>query len=292
MSWQDRGHYQRPGDFDGGSGIGMGFPRPTPMVKYLLIINIAVFVVTALQGAGLNGAYFFPGSKTIGSFLALSYLGPETILKPWKLITYQFVHGNVTHILFNMLGVYFFGPPLERYWGSKRFLFFYLLCGVVGGLAFLGLSNLLDNYAPIVGASGAVLGLLTACAILFPQMIIILLIFPVPIRFAAILLTGLYGLNVLFSRSLSDACHLAGMVTAFVYIKALPFFQDLQRKNDSVRRERMVQQEEEDKRKVDEILTKVHREGIQSLSGHEKKVLRDATERQKQREKDQKHSPF
>lgn len=265
--------------------MGMGFAPPTPMVKYLLIANIAMFVITALGGAGRIPGYYHPGMNTIGSFLALSYQGADTLLMPWKLITYQFLHGNVMHILFNMLGLYFFGPPLERYWGSKQFTFFYLLCGVVGGLAYLVLSVLLGNISPIIGASGAVLGLLTACAILFPQMIIILLIFPVPIRFAAILLAGIYSLNVLSTRDLADACHLAGMVTAFVYIKGMPIWQEARRKNDYVRREKLMQQERDDKRKVDQILEKVHQHGIQSLTWHEKRVLRDATERQKERDR-------
>lgn len=270
----------------------MGFAKPTQMVKYLLIANIAMFVITALGGAGRISGYYFSGANTIGSFLALSYVGPETLFMPWKLITYQFLHGDVMHILFNMLGVYFFGPPLERYWGSKRFIFFYLLCGVVGGLAYLALSVLFGNFSPIIGASGAVLGLLTACAILFPQMIIILLVFPVPIRFAAILLASIYGLNVLSTRDLADACHLAGMVTAFAYIKASPIWQDFRRKSEQDRRERLIQQEDDDKRRVDQILEKVHQHGIQSLTWHEKKVLRDATERQKQRDLNQKHSKF
>jgi hypothetical protein len=159
-------------------------------------------------------------------------------------------------------------------------------------LAFIALSTIFHDPTPIIGASGAVLGLAAACAILFPQMIIILVVFPLPIRIATILLAAIYGLNVLAQHDLADACHLAGMLAAFVYIKALPFFQNLQKKTDYVRRERMVQQEEDDKRKVDEILTKVHQQGIQSLTWHEKKVLRDATERQKQRDNDQKHSHF
>jgi membrane associated rhomboid family serine protease len=284
MSWQDRGHYQRQDDF-GGGGMGMGFAPPTPMVKFLLIANIVMFVITSITGAGKHDGYYFPGSGTIGSFLALSYVGIETFLMPWKLITYQFLHGNVTHILFNMLGVYFFGPPLERFWGSKRFLSFYLFCGVVGGLAYLALSAMLGNISPIIGASGAVLGLLTACALMFPQMIIILVLFPVPIRFAAILLALIYGLNVLNTRDLADACHLAGMVAAVLWIKSSPMWQNLMRKSQQNRRERQVQQEEDDKRKIDTILSKVHREGIQSLTWYEKRLLRSATERQKQRDK-------
>jgi membrane associated rhomboid family serine protease len=283
MSWQDRGNYQRPDDFGSGSGIGMGFPKPTPVVKYLLIANIAIFVVPLLfRFRGIFELYFaLPGS-----------LGLESFLQPWRLISYQFLHGTPTHLLFNMLGLYFFGPALERYWGPKQFTFFYLFCGIVGGLAFIALSTIINDPSPIIGASGAILGLLAACALLFPQMIIILLVFPVPIRFAAILLAGIYGLNVLFEQNLSDACHLAGMAAAVIYIKARPFFQDLQKKNDYVRRERMMHQEQEDKRKVDEILEKVHQQGIQSLSWHEKKVLREATERQKQRDNNQKHSNF
>jgi len=249
--------------------MGMGFPAPTLYVKYLLIANIAMFVLTSLA-ARIEDFLVLPGG-----------MGLATFFEPWRLVTYQFLHGSVTHILFNMLGLYFFGPPMEREWGANRFLYFYLLCGVVGGLAFVFFSTILDNPMPIVGASGAILGLLTACAILFPQMIIILILFPVPIRFAAILLAAMYGLNVIKTKDLADACHLAGMVTAFVYIMASPWWQQIRSHQRQMKQEKEYLAEEAEQKEVDRILEKVHQHGIQSLSRHEKKVLQNATERQR-----------
>jgi membrane associated rhomboid family serine protease len=271
MSWRDRNYYQGQGSYNDGGGMAMGFPKPTLYVKYLLIANIAMFVLTSLVPR-IELFFVLPGA-----------MGLETFTQPWRLVTYQFLHANITHILFNMLGLYFFGPPLERLWGSNRFLYFYLLCGTIGGLAFVVLSTLIGDPVPIVGASGAILGLLTACAILFPQMIIILILFPVPIRFAAILLAGMYGLNVLRTRDLADACHLAGMITAFLYIMASPWWQRFRSQQKVAKRESFTRKEESEQEEVDRILEKVHQHGIQSLSGHEKKVLQDATQRQRQR---------
>jgi membrane associated rhomboid family serine protease len=286
MSWQNRDYYRNQGSF-GGGGMAMGFPKPTLYVKYLLIANIAMFILTALTGAGRDPSYYHYtiDHRTLGSYLALTNLGPKTLLHFWTLITYQFLHGDVLHILFNMMVLYFCGPPLERYWGSKRFLFFYLLCGVMGGLAFLALSTLTGNLNPIIGASGAVLGLLTACAVLFPQMMVIVILFPVPIRIIAILYAVLYTLNILQRWDLADACHLAGMVTGFLYIKGGPFWQRFQRERSQAKWEKLREDEQTDQKEVDRILEKVHQQGIQSLTGHEKKVLRDATRRQQQRDK-------
>ncbi len=277
MSWRDRDYYQGQGTYNDGGGMGMGFPSPTVYVKYLLIANIAMFVLTSL-------------APRIEYFLVLpGGMGLETFFQPWRLVTYQFLHGSVTHILFNMLGLYFFGPPLERQWGSKRFLYFYLLCGVVGGLAFVAFSTMLGNPIPIVGASGAILGLLAACAILFPQMIIILILFPVPIRFAAILLAAMYGLNVIKTRDLADACHLAGMVTAFIYIMASPMWQRFRSHQRQMKQEKEYLAEDAEQKEVDRILEKVHQYGIQSLSGSEKKVLQNATDRQRRNNEYNRH---
>jgi len=274
MSWRDRPYPQdESSGYDDGESIGMGFPKPTPYVKYLLLANIGIFVLTSIVQNRIELLFALFGA-----------MGWESFIQPWRLITYQFLHGSVQHIFFNMLGVYFFGPPLERYWGSRRFLFFYLTCGVGGGLAFILLSTLLNMPVPIIGASGAVLGLLAACALLFPRMIIILMVFPVPIRIAVILLISLYSLSVLRDRDLADACHLAGMVTGFIYVWAGPYWQQLGANRRRAMRQKLIDQEPEDQRRVDQILDKVHQHGIQSLTWKEKRTLRAITRRQQLRD--------
>ncbi len=272
MSWYDRDYYREPSSGFGGSGMSFGFPPPSKYVKYLLIINIAVFILQAIFRGRIEAAF---------ALLSFRSLDVSVV---WRIVTYQFLHGGTFHLLFNMLGLYFFGPPIERLWGSKKFLAFYLGCGVIGGLAYLALSAITGTAAFLIGASGAVLGLLAACAVLFPQMMIILLIFPVPIRFAALLLAGIYALNVISAGNLADACHFGGMLAGFIYTYYQPMLEDISRKRYWERQERLSKQEIEDQRKIDEILEKVHRDGINSLSWREKRTLKKITQRQRERD--------
>ena len=163
----------------------MSWPMITPVVKWLLIVNFAVFFVGALflqqNYTVLVGDIRIPVTileKWFSVFPHTSW----AILQVWRLVTYQFLHATIGHILFNMLGLYFLGPTLERHWQSKKFLIFYLSCGVAGGLFYtlLTMCNFLIP-APMVGASGAILGMLAACAILFPHFVVFIFFFPVPI---------------------------------------------------------------------------------------------------------------
>jgi membrane associated rhomboid family serine protease len=201
-----------------------------------------------------------------------------------RLITYQFLHADIWHLTYNMLGLYFFGTTLEQHWGGKRLLGFYLFCGIVGGILFLLLAPHVAGFPLLIGASGAVLGLLAACAYLFPGMVIILILFPVPIRFAAILLVSLYGLNTLATRNLSDACHLGGMLGGFLFVVMGPFWQRFTYERNKLRRQALIDQEEDDQKVVDKILEKVHKHGIQSLNWREKRTLQKITLRQKMRD--------
>ena len=103
----------------------------------------------------------------------------------WRFITFQFIHAGAVHLFFNMLGLYMLGTILERSWGTKRFLRFYLGCGVVAGLCHVAMAFILNlggiqTRIPLVGASGGVFGIVVACAVLYPQIRLILILFPVP----------------------------------------------------------------------------------------------------------------
>ncbi len=268
MGWRDRpyssGGYSPYNDV----GFSFGLPKPTPFVKYLLIINIGVFILQAI----------FRGTLEAGFALIA---GPVGIVQFWRLVTYQFLHGDTFHLLFNMLGLYFFGPPIEQTFGSKRFLIFYFACGVVGGLIFILLGSSIAPGVYLIGASGSVLGLLSACAVMFPQMIIILLFFPVPIRIAALLLAGVYGLNVISTRNLSDACHFGGMLTGFLYTYYKPLFDRIVIKKKTISWEKQYQTQQKDQEELDKLLDKIHKKGIHSLTWYEKWKLKRITERQK-----------
>ncbi len=255
----------------------MTFPQITPVVKWLLIINLAVFFVQSL------GA-----DKVLVKWFSLYPFSLPAAMQLWRLVTYQFLHGDMSHIFFNMLGLFFLGPTLERYWSSKRFLIFYLSCGAAGGLFYLLLViiGFLPGL-PMVGASGAILGMLAACAILFPHFVVFILFFPVPIRVAAIAFTVLY-LFVLITRDINaggDAAHLAGMATGAIYVFSQSWRTKLRLKIQSDRLQKKIAAEHNLQAELDRILQKVHDSGIHSLTPKEKKILEQATEAEQKRSK-------
>jgi membrane associated rhomboid family serine protease len=144
----------------------------TPTVKQLLIINVILFVATQ-----------FLKNLELENILALYYIGNPNF-KLWQLITHMFMHGSVAHIAFNMFGLYSFGSILERFWGAKKFLFFYISCGLGAAGLQLGINYFMQGNpnGAMVGASGAIYGLLAAFAFMFPNAELALFFIPVPIK--------------------------------------------------------------------------------------------------------------
>ena len=256
----------------------MNMPRITPVVKWLLIVNIGVYILCITP---LGNLIYALGSVNTRSWMDM--------IQIWRLVTYQFLHdpGNPMHLFMNMLGVYFLGPTLERHWGSQRFLRFYLTCGVAGALLYCGLTMvhfLHPGY--MVGASGAILGMLAACAILFPQFVVFVILFPVPIRIAAVGFAFLYFLLVA-TRSTNaggEAAHLGGMAAGAIYVWYLQGHLDTWLGRFKNRhKETVVRFERDMHAEVDQILRKVKEQGLQSLSWKEKRILRKATEQEQKR---------
>ncbi len=147
----------------------------------------------------------------------------------WQFLSHIFLHGNFTHLLFNMLGLWFFGQVLERVWGGQRLLVFYLLCGIGAAV----ISQLIDHFVlqqisgRMVGASGAIYGILVAFAMLFPNQKIMLIFLPVPVPakiFVPILLLidltgGLTGFSI-FGSNIAHFAHIGGAIVGFVYCLA------------------------------------------------------------------------
>jgi membrane associated rhomboid family serine protease len=280
MSWRDRPY--SGGDFDSyGRGMGLGALKPTPVVLGLIVVCVVAFVACS------------PSMRTanLSEFGALMLPPLKPAWQVWRYVTYQYLHGGVWHLLLNMLGLFFFGPPLERLWGGRRFFIFYTMCGVVAGLAF-AVMQMVTHMGALIGASGSVMGCLAACAVLFPEMMIILLFFPVPIRAAAVLFAAVYVLTILREGNLADAAHLAGMTTGAVWVyglRRLPALSFRRSREGSWQRKMRMLQEEEDR--VDRILDKIRRRGMQSLSWWEKRFLRKASEHRRQFDAQQSRRP-
>jgi len=264
------------------------FPRITPVVKRLLIINFVVFFVSAIF---LPNNIYMPNLPFPINFLdKWCSVFPYSLgagLQVWRLITYQFLHADILHILFNMLGLFFLGPTLERHWGSRKFLIFYLSCGAAGGLFYTLLVALNFLRAiPMVGASGAILGLLAACAILFPHFVVFIFLFPVPIRVAAIGLTILYFFFVVTraENAGGHAAHLAGMAAGAGYVFFKPWRERFKLKMQADAWEKKMAEQRRLQMEVDRILQKVHDSGIHSLTSKEKRILKKATEAERRRD--------
>ncbi len=247
-------------------------PRLTPVVKVLLIINIAVFFVSIV---------IRPIGNLIYDFFAVDATTVFRAFQLWRLVSYQFLHAGAMHLLFNMLGLFFLGPTLERHFGSRKFLYFYLCCGIAGGLFYLVLAAIgVLPAAVMVGASGAILGMLAAAAILFPHFVVFILLFPVPIRLAAMMFTLIYIASVFVGSANAggDAAHLAGMAAGAFYVWLWPRIKAYKVKSNSGNWNRKMQKRREMQEQVDRILHKVNAEGIGSLTKKEKKMLKQATE--------------
>ncbi|MFZ9919955.1 MAG: rhomboid family intramembrane serine protease [Terrimicrobiaceae bacterium] len=182
-------------------------------VKALIAINVLVFV---LMGVSPSLADFMDG------IFALSSRGLAKGMI-WQFVTYQFIHAGFFHLLVNMLGLWFAGNILERIFGARRFVIFYLLCGIAGGLLQIAFS---PGPAMVVGASGAVCGLVAAFSTMFPQMpVTALIFFVIPVRMRAmwlgiivacvslfLMITGWFG-------DIGNAAHLGGAIAGFGLVK-------------------------------------------------------------------------
>lgn len=179
----------------------------TPWVRRILIVNVLVFFLTSV-------------SPRLGMVLAVVPHFGYTLLHPWTPVTYMFVHANLWHIFFNMLGLFFFGPRLEMRLGSKNFVLLYFLSGL-GGAA-LSFVFVMGPPIPIVGASGAVFGIFLGFARFWPkEMIYIWGIFPVQARW---LVAGLTALSLWggfggAQDGVAHFAHLGGFVAGFLFLR-------------------------------------------------------------------------
>lgn len=198
-----------------------GFLNFPPVIKFLLIANVGIFLLIKLVG-GLTYQGEGQLSSVITEYFALWPF--EINFFPWQLITYQFMHFDFFHLLFNMLALWMFGVEIENLWGSRKFGTYYILCGIVAGIAHLIVTPLVSaKVGPTIGASGSIMGVLLAFGMTFPTRPVLMfpIFFPIPARYFVILYAGLDLMNGLFATNSGVAhfAHLGGALGGFLLIK-------------------------------------------------------------------------
>lgn len=301
------------------SQMGKGYKRmgnfmmPAPgwlsMVGILMMINLAVFVLDKMLfnfghvGVNFHNAYAMPPLEYWGHFSTA--LGFEKF-QIWRVISFQFLHADVMHIFLNMLGLFFLGPMIEQYLGSKRFLAYYLICGVGGAIfyLFMGKLGIIDTQGilpvkgaiPLIGASAGVFGVMAAAARVAPNtQVLVMFIIPVKLRIVIWFALAYAALTLLNkgNNAGGEAAHLGGAILGFALIakpSLLNFadrFGPSRNKPSLAQRTRQWQSQRQEQAQtnldasVDEILDKVKNHGIQSLSDKEKRILQKATHQQR-----------
>ncbi|MFC1562780.1 rhomboid family intramembrane serine protease [candidate division KSB1 bacterium] len=249
----------------------------TPVVKLLIIANAAVFICQILFAEIFH--------ISLSPYLGLVPKYVYTRFTLWQIFTYLFLHGGFFHILINMFVLWMFGCELERYFGSKEFLFYYFATGVGAGI----FSIIFDynSIIPIIGASGAIYGILTAFGMIFPNRLIYLYFF-IPIRAKYfVIIFGIITLLSAISAShtgIAHLAHLGGMIIGFIYIKKNFRFEQLfeawrhykfnLRLKNIRKRQKKVRNFKE---RINIILDKINEVGYENLTEEEKEILQKAS---------------
>lgn len=267
-------------------GIGL---KPTPMVKRLLIANVVVFGFQLVLPPNFWYDWF-------------AFQPQRIVFRPWGVFTYMFLHGDLMHLVGNMLFLFFFGPPIEARWGEREFLKFYVICGL-GGVAL----SVVFMPSSIIGASAAVYGVLLAFAMNWPNApIYVFGIFPVLakylVAFLGILaLLGAQGSAQGGAGGVAHFAHLGGLIAAWIYLKAdwrtsapLEGFKKSAKKRRlaivpgdeaegeerSPRRPRRPARDESKLYdRVDAVLDKISAKGMDSLTEEELKLLDEVSKK-------------
>lgn len=314
MGIYDRGYYQDPRRSRGGLS---GGPGAWSITTWLIVINIVAFflqVFTTPKGGGGD-----PLQK-YGHFSTYRVLW-DGGLEFWRFLTFQFLHASVQHVAFNMFGLYMFGPMVEETLGRKKYLAFYLVCGVFGALTYLLLNlagvvaakynvgmipGLLFNdvHTPLVGASAGIFGVIMACAYVRPNERFMLILPPIPVKvkwlaygYFAIAVVSLFFGN---KNQGGEAAHVGGAIAGFFFVRNSHLLRDFFDVLDDSRSPRGKKGDKPRKFKnpnnlklvqdaplspadaeMDRILAKISRQGKESLTLAEIETLEEATRRKK-----------
>ena len=277
-----------------GQGMGgiLGFP---PAISQLVLINAIIFLVQMLLPEPLLYRLLGSPVSMIPNLLALVPHQVAARGMVWQLVTYMFLHGGLMHVLLNMFYLVMFGSDLERWWGSREFLKYYFICGIGAGIFHVvttyGFGG--NPLVPTIGASGAVFGVLIAYGLAFPQRKV-LLWFVIPISARTLVVIAAFielAMTVEYrgGDGVARFAHLGGMLVGYVYLKQERILWRVKRlwgQTQSRRSSRHLRDENDadTQARIDEILDKISREGMGSLSEEEKQILHDSAERARRRQ--------
>lgn len=261
----------------GGSG---GMPAP---VKYLLIANVAVFLVDYLtRGALLHYPLALDPGAVVGGF------------QIWRLVTYMFVHDlnpPFLHMLFNMLMLWMFGAPVAGVLGDRKFLWMYLSAGVFAGLCSMAFYAAIGGNALIVGASGGLFALMVAFAKFFPtQQFLMFFIFPVQARYAVLIIGAIELLLITSNDRVAHVAHLGGALFAWIYLRLdergfnpVESLKSAKAAHEARKVEKAREETQEAMIDIDPILKKIKEQGMSALTPEEKSRLERASALKRQR---------
>ena len=251
----------------------------TEAVKFLILANVTIFAAQTMFGLDYTLIRYF-------SLIPAAFFSGSL----WQIVTYMFLHGGFTHILFNMIALWMFGSALERTWGSQEFLKYYFITGIGGGLCYVMFN--MGSGIPTVGASGAIYGLLLAFGVLFPnEKIYIWGILPMKAKYFVLLFGGIEFFASFNSGSgVAHLAHLGGMVVGYIYLKRKggvgkvfsghfggDRMKEWNRKMKEADEARQDNEIEQVRQEVDELLDKINKVGFDGLTKKEQERLEEAS---------------
>ena len=259
----------------GYSGVRIGPGAPPPFIKWVLIVNGSILVLQLLIRGQLEYLFGLTPQPFFAEF-------PRFI---FQVGTYMFLHLPTFpffHLLFNMLSLWMFGTEIEQTWGSRAFAKFYLLAGVTGGLLTLVVTP--SSPGPVIGASGAIYGVLAAYWLMFPNRSMFFFPLPIPLK-VKWAIPGFMLLGLLFSGGdVAHAAHLGGALFGIVYLKLDwrlvrlgTWIKSLRYKRQLAKLEHNRRQAENIMKRVDAILDKINEVGIENLTSEERRFLEEAS---------------
>lgn len=277
-----------------GFGLSIG-SKWTRVIMILIIANVSIFIIQLLFST-ISSQYVVPfmgtSPETDGivhevrlgpdRFTTLFWLYPPLAIGKlwlWQFVSYMFLHSvsDPWHIIINMLVLWMFGSEVERAMGTRKFLTMYFTAGIFAGI----FCCLFTPNSPIMGASGAIFAVEVAFAMFFPNTTVIFYIFPIKAKYLVSIFAGITVFNCLMpsSGNVAHFAHLGGLVYGFLFIRYEPRFTNFLVSWQNQQHAREYQREEEIKNRVDELLDKVNREGMKSLTRKERGFLKSASKR-------------